>query len=87
MFECPDYLEVEGEVGIGLDTVAGRVTRETAETLLGRRLLDRTDFQAWIEANRAPILHAAFLKRLSKPVFAPGEDRTMIIELGDLRPA
>lgn len=84
MFECPEFLEVEDEM-IGTNSVAARVTRETAEAMLGRALHDRADFVAWVEAYRDRLLHAAFLKRLSSPAYSPGEDRTMMIEAIDLQ--
>lgn len=84
MFECPEFLEVEGEM-IDTNTVAARVTRETAEALLGRKLRDRADFVEWVEANRGRLLHEAFLKCLSRPLYPPGEDRTMLIDVGDLK--
>lgn len=83
MFECPDFLEVEDEM-IGTNTVAARVTRETAEAMLGRKLRDRADFLEWVEAHRDRLLHEALLKRLSTPAYPPGEDRTMLIEVSDL---
>ena len=84
MLECPEFMEVENEL-IGANTVVARVARGTVEALLGRELVDRADFKRWVDEHREALLHAAFLKRVRRPIFAPGEDRTITILPDDLR--
>lgn len=65
MRDCPEYLEIEDEMGLGTNPIIARISRDAAEEVLGRRLLDREDFRSFVDVRRDKILHEALLARLS----------------------
>lgn len=77
MKECPDYLEIEDEMGLGTNPIIARVSRAAAEATLGRRLRDREDFRCFMDTRRKTILHAALIARLSMRCRPVDEDHPL----------